>query len=597
MKKLVKNPAFTIILLLFASVCLGLLSLWFATGGYYIPMFLSYLRHPVLAAFNLLPAVLLTLFLYFALGRAWAAFLVSGGLVMMLTFVSYYKLAFRNDPLMFEDILLMKEAGNMAGKYHLFLSGSMILAIALVLFGIIFLALFARARMSRWGRLGGVAACMLLLLPLQQAIISTEIYNGAENFDLINRWSATQLYISKGFVYPFLHSAVDAVDKPPTEYDEARARTILAAYEDADIPEDQKVNIIAVQLEAYNDFTKFNVEGLSDKVYARYHALESESLTGNLVVNIFAGGTVETERSVLTGFSRLGSFRVPTNSYVRYFSDQGYTAEGSHPCYEWFYNRLNINENLGFGNYYYLENHYGALAGGGIAYDDIFFPELIRLYEQNRDETGAPLFSFNVTYQGHGPYGDDVLYWGHEYVTGGDYTEAERNILNNYFGSIADTNDNLYDFVNYFRGQDEPVVILLFGDHNPWLGDGNSVYKAAGIDLDLSTETGFCNYYSTRYLIWANDAAKETLGNDFTGEGPDIAPCFLMNELFRLCSWEGPAYMQAAGQLMDVIPIPHATGRVLENGVFTDTPTPEAAALLQDFNSLQYYWRRHFTGE
>jgi hypothetical protein len=591
MKKLVRNPVLTIFLLLAAGLCLGLLSLWFATGGYYIPMFLSYLEHPVLAALNLLPVVLLALFLYFALGRAWAAFLVSGMLVMALTFVSYYKLAFRNDPLMFEDILLMKEAKNMAGQYQLFLSGSMILAIALVVFGVVFLAVFARARLPKWGRRGGVAACMLLLLPLPQAIVSTDLYNGAENYDLINRWSATQVYISKGFIYPFLHSTVDAVDSPPEPYDEGRAKSILAAYEDADIPEDQKVNIIAVQLEAYNDFTKFNVEGLSGEVYAKYHALEEESLTGNLIVNIFAGGTVETERAVLTGFSRLGSFRAPTNSYVRYFRNQGYETQGSHPCYEWFYNRLNINENLGFDQYYYVENRYGE-----ITYDDAFFPDLISLFEQHRDSSDAPLFSFNVTYQGHGPYNDDVTWWGDDYVTGGDYTDAQRNILNNYFGSIADTNDNLTEFTDYFRGQDEPVVLLLFGDHNPWLGDGNSVYKALGINLDPSTETGFRNYYSTRYLIWANDAAKKALGSDFTGEGPDLAPCFLMNELFRLCSWEGPAYMQASGQLMDAVPVPHATGRYLENGVFTDALTPEDAALLQDFNSLQYYWRRHFAG-
>jgi hypothetical protein len=103
---MVKNPVLTIFILLAAGLCLGLLSLWVATGGYYIPMFLSYLEHPVLAVLNLMPVVLLALFLYFALGRAWVAFLVSGSLVMLLTFVSYYKLAFRNDPLMFEDILL-----------------------------------------------------------------------------------------------------------------------------------------------------------------------------------------------------------------------------------------------------------------------------------------------------------------------------------------------------------------------------------------------------------------------------------------------------------------------------------------------------------
>ena len=597
MKKMILSAVIPIFLLLSAGLCLGLLSLWFAAGSYYIPMFVSYLRHPVLAALNLLPVVLLVLFLWFALGRAWAAFLLSGALVMTATFANYYKLTFRDDPLMFEDVLLLKEAGNMAGKYRLFLSGSMTLAIVLVLLGTLVLALFARARLPKWGRLGGIAAALLLFLPLQQALLSDAIYGGAENYDLINRWAATQVYLSRGFVYPFLHSITDAADTPPAGYDENRAKAILAAYEDADIPEEKKVSVIAVMLEAYNDFTRFDVDGLSDEVYAAYHALESESITGNLIVNIFAGGTVDTERAFLTGFSRLGSFRSPTNSFVRYFKSQGYAAEGSHPCYQWFYNRRNINENLGFDNYYYLENHYGRLADGGIAYDDVLFPELISLYEASRDKRGGPLFSFHVTYQGHGPYNDDVTWWGDHYVTGGDYTGAQRNILNNYFGSVANTNRNLTEFFDYFRQEEEPVVILLFGDHNPWLGDSGSIYGALGINLDLSTEEGFRNYYTTRYLIWANDAAKKVLGSDFVGRGPDIAPCFLMNELFRLCGWEGPAYLQATQQVMDAVPVVHAAGLFLEKGTLTDTLTPEGAALAEDYAYLQYYWRRHFAGK
>ena len=36
-----------------------------------------------------------------------------------------------------------------------------------------------------------------------------------QNEDNINQWSATQVYLSKGFVYPFLHSLPDAVEGKP----------------------------------------------------------------------------------------------------------------------------------------------------------------------------------------------------------------------------------------------------------------------------------------------------------------------------------------------------------------------------------------------
>lgn len=68
--------------------------------------------------------------------------------------------------------------------------------------------------------------------------------------------------------------------------------------------------------------------------------------------------------------------------------------------------------------------------------------------------------------------------------------------------------------MEYFKRDSEPVVVILFGDHNPWMGD------TMGANFDLDTEEGFYNYYNTPYIIWGNDTAKEVLENDFVGEGP-----------------------------------------------------------------------------
>lgn len=39
-----------------------------------------------------------------------------------------------------------------------------------------------------------------------------------------------------------------------------------------------------------------------------------------------------------------------------------------------------------------------------------------------------------------------------------------------------------------------------------------------GINIDQSTLEGLLNYYTTPYVIWANDAAKAKLGVDFHGK-------------------------------------------------------------------------------
>lgn len=595
--KLANSRALTLVLLALAAVCLGVLSLWFACVDNRTAMFISYFTHPLIAALNLLPVVYLALLLYFMTGRAGLSYGITAVLTLGLTAASFFKLTFRNDPMMFEDILLIKEAGNMAGKYQLFLNKSMLLAIVLVFLGWVVLHFLARGRMSLWPRLGGVAVLLMVFLPLQWLYADANTYtNRTRNEALISPWSATQVYTSKGFLYPFLYSVKSASDAPPEGYSSAAAQSILAAFEDADIPEEKKVDLIAIQLEAYNDFTKFGVPDLNPAVYEEFHKLEAEGYTGNLVTNIFAGGTVDTERCFLTGYSRLGSFRAPTNSYAWYLQKQGYYTEGSHSCYAWFYNRENINANLGLQNYYYVENYYGALTGGGVGFDAVLFPEMIKLYEQHKETSDQPYFGFNVTYQGHGPYDTDVLWWGDGWVVDdGSYTREELNLMNNYFGSLKDTGDHLKTFFDYYRVSDQPVVIVLFGDHNPWMGDGNSIYHLLGIDLDLSTKEGFLNYYATRYLIWANDAAREALGNDFRGEGPDLSPNFLMNEVFKLCGWEGPAYLQATNAVAEQVPVINTpTGLYLEDGVLTDALTPEGAALIQDYESLQYFWRKHF---
>lgn len=579
-----------------AALGIGLVSLVFAAVIDQKAMLLSYFQNPLIAFLNLAPVALLYFLLYFLLGRAWLSYALTAALTLGLTMGSWFKLQFRNDPLMFEDLLLLKEAGNMAGKYQLFLTKTMVLALAAVLAGWLFLRLCVRGRPRARLRLFGFALAVLCALPVWDMTQSDSVYNSRTvNNDLINQWSATQVYVSKGFVYPFLYSVKSASDAPPEDYDADRAEAILSAYTDADIPEDKRVSVLSIMLESYDDFSKYGTPTLDPKVYADYHALEAESITGDLITNIFAGGTVDSERCFLTGFADLGSFRSATNSYPWYFRSQGYTVTGAHPCYAWFYNRENINQNLGFADYRFVENYFSPMTGGDVGYDDLFFPELIQLWEQDK-ALGRPVFQYNLTYQGHGPYNDDMTWWGDDYVVDDrGYTQAELNILNNYFGSIYNTNQNLAAFFDYFREEEEPVVIVVFGDHNPWLGDGNSVYEAIGLDLDFSTPEGFYNYYSTRYLIWANDAAKAVLGNDFVGEGPTVSPNFLMNVVFDACGWTGPAYMQATRPVLEQVPVMNTpTGLYMEDGAVTGALTPEGQALVTDFDMLQYYYRKNF---
>ncbi len=581
------------LLMLGAALALGLLCLMLAPAQYGWELFYDYLDHPALVALNLLPPVVLMALLYGLSGRAWLAYALTALPVLGLAAGNAYKMFFRDDPVIAADLLLLGEAGNMAGKYQLFLFGKLAAALGCALVSALLLALLARGRplgRFRAGIAGTALACAAALSPLYA---SDQVYQDNANEEHINKWSVTQQYVSRGLLYPFLHSVKDAFPRPPEGYDQREAEGWLAQYEDAAIPEDKKVNLVGIMLEAFTDFSQFEEIQFSQDVYAVWHALEQEGYSGSLLANIFAGGTVNTERAFLTGVGDGNyDYRGDAPSYVRYLKGQGYRATGSHPSYNWFYNRQNVNAYLGFDSYRFTEDYFGPVYGADpVLNDDGFLPDLTRTVLEQLEQD-APLFSFSVTYQGHGPYGDRECWWGEpeDFFTNPGLDDASRYILSNYLGSVMATQRHLADMVDAFRASDEPIVLVVFGDHKPWLGNGNSVYHALGVTLDQDSQEGFYNYWSTPYLIWANGAAKAALGRDVRGKGPDISPCFLMNVLFEQLGWTGDAYMQAVDPCRAELPVIHSHGaRLTAAGELTAQLPPEQKELARRFLCLSYY--------
>ena len=585
--------AWNFFFLVASGIGTALLSLLLAIGRYPWHIFFGYFRHPLIALLNILPVVLLILLLYCLVGRAWIAFLVGSVPVMLASVGNYFKIVCRDDPFMFADIPDITTALGISERYDLSMNWRLGFCLFCMVFGTLFLFFFVRGRVRPRWRLALGAVILLSIIPLVGVYTSDDVYdNKTQNYEYADQWAAPQVFLTRGFVYPFLYSIKEAFPEPPQGYSEEAALEILESYTPQDIPEDKKVNVIGIQLEAFNDLERLGITGIAPEVYEKYHALEAESYTGNLITNIFAGGTVRTERAFLTGDVTLEDFRRDTGSYVWYFKDQGYHAEGIHPYHDYYYNRKNVNSYLGFDQYWFFQNRYDEINDGHIAMDDVLFPDLLQFY-QNRDKD-TPYFNFTVTYQGHGPYATDALEGTDGWWDGTYSDESTYYILNNYLDSVQETAGQLWDFIQALREDEDPVVVIAFGDHNPWLGYSNSAYHDLGVNLDTSTEEGFYNYYGTRYLIWANDAAKETLNNDFTGEGPDVSPCFLMNVLFEQCGWgSGSAYMQLTGEVMEQIPVINTDGFYVENGQVTTALSDTAQELFSRLEIAQFYRKQH----
>ena len=551
--QLEKNPYLTAVLLMLLGLGIGMISMMLGAAYFGMPMFYAYFSSALLVISNLLPPVLLIFFVYLAGGRAWVAFLVTSFIILALSVIDFFKIQVRSEPLVFSDFSLIEEVGHVASGYDMCINWKVYVAAVYVVGGTVFSAVFARYKPHGKIRVIGSVFLVIASGAVYMTLYSSEsIYNETEAGYDINIWSNSEQSIAKGFLYTFIYNLHDEASQPPDGYKTSTTAALLSDFTDDAIPDDKKVNIVSVMLESYSDLSTLGMLDFSQDVYGPLHELEEESVCGSLVVNTFAGGTINSERSYLTGFTQLGDFQVETNSYVWYLKQQGYYTEGFHTGNEWYYDRELINENLGYDNYYFLEDYETEDRT-----DDFFFPKVLELFESRDEDT--PYFSYNLSYQNHGPY-DSETTCETSYIVQGSLSDSAYCILNNYLEGIADTTEHIADFVDYFRELDTPVVIVMFGDHMPWLGNSYVVYNELGVNIDLSTEEGFYNFYQTPYLIWANDAAKEVLGNDFTGNGGDFSPCFLMNRVFDLCSWEGNAFMKASNELYDITDIVSAAG-------------------------------------
>ena len=581
MKKFLTCAPWRVLVLTGLGVCIGVLSLILSSVAY-LPLdagdiFNSYFQeNPLVALVNCIPPVGLIWLGWFLTRRGWAAYLLACVPCVAIGVVNYFKISLRSDPLLCGDVLLAAEAGGIVGGYQLEMTPVLWACLACAVGGLLFALLFLPKSPMHWAErtFGLLSAAAILFSVMVGVFLSGDYETKLTNNKYINQWSDVEVYISKGAVYSFLHSARDMFHEPPEGYDPVTAEQVLFAYEDVDIPEEKKVSVMGVMLEAFCDLTDFPAlageQGVQE-LYAPWHALESESVTGDLLTNIFAGGTVDSEWGFLTGYSEHEDFRSPTDSFVWYFREQGYQTFYDHPGHGWFYNRQNVNEYLGFDSQRFTENYYGALVHPTSAIwnsDHILFPELAKQLKE-RVQSG-PCFSFSVSYQNHGPY-DSTPVEETPRVTCLD--EASNNIFNHYLRGLGKTITAVTGMVEELEQMEEPVVLVLFGDHKPWAGNNESAYAAAGVSFDVGTTEGFYNYYSTPYLIWANPAAKAVLGNDFVGRGEDVSPCFLMAELFDLLGWEGSGFLRLQRHVREVTPLLHVQGLYWQEGLTAELST------------------------
>lgn len=565
----------------------------FSTAVFDSALFKSYFSGKWLLLMNFIPIFLFMLLMYLIWNRLWAAYSATSLIFVTMSLVNKFKLMYRDDPFTFIDIRLVRESLIMAKSYSL-RPGSrvIILIVGLILVAVVLKLFFKFKIISPKIRISLLIALILMsTLIFNGFYFNPKIYNEVGDKTLINIWVQSDQFKSKGFVYPFIYSITYAKEVELEGYNEKKAEKDLFKYDHKAIPENERVNIIAIMLESYNDFSEFNGVDLGIDIYQNFHEIQKESIQGKLVTNIFAGDTIKTERAFITGFYNHPKYYKTTNSFAWYFKKQGYKTEAMHPITGSFYNRRNVNEYLGFDSFEHYDNKYKFKEKSNLE-DWHFFDSIIEGYENNKAEN-KPYFHFSVTYQNHGPYSNERLTEEEYLKNKNHYDEGTYNMVNNYFAGINQTDKALKKIIDYFRNEEEPTIIIIFGDHNPWLGKDHVGYDMMNIDLDLSTVEGFKNYYQTPYIIWGNSGAKKMFNKDFIGEGNTISPNFLMPELFHYLGWEGNEYMQYLLNVKEKFDVMHNL-YFKENGEFKSELSQENKKLWEEFLNVEHYYSQNF---
>lgn len=588
-KSIIKQLLIPLAVILFYSCVITGFTFLCASTPLIKRLVLSYILDPKVLFFNLFPVCMLMLILYIVSKRLWLATLLGGLPFIILAVSNFIKLKYRDYPVVFSDLTLLSEASVMAGKYDI---TPTLWQIAFIIGSILFVLLLSKIKPMRTHLpvLRSISAGLVLLIScfvISGPMLNDDIYNNAGNENALkNKWMESQQLQQRGLIYPFIYSYKKAFETEPKNYDETLAKATLDQYSSDPIPEDKKVNVIAIMLESYNDFSKFDLTFTQD-IYAPLHQIMDEGYHGTLISNVFGGGTINTERSFLSGYFHQPLYLGKTNTYVQYFNDQGYQTVALHPCFGSFYNRRNINEYIGFQEFYYVENRYHE-----IAYDDRnFFPDILKEFEE-KTKNGKPYFNFSLNYQGHGPYPTDNNDTIPDYlVLDKEIDEGVLNGINYYFNGIKNTTQQIKELHDALAKSDQPTVMVLFGDHNPVFGSGSDGFEMIGINMDIGTEEGFLNYYSTPYVFWANDAAQKLYDRKLPkGEGPTVSPNYLMNELFQYLGWEGNAYMKYTNDLKAKIPVLHAS-RKLVNQEWKQEIDKDTQHLIDVMQMVEYYYQ------
>lgn len=423
-------------------------------------------------------------------------------------FISRQKLLLRGEPLLHWDFVIGKEALNISKSFELLNLVSPILLIEIVSLAVIVFIAFLFTPKEKYPLHKKVAVALLSI----SILLTTFQSNTLEKTFALHfiNWNQKANCEENGMMLAFVLNAKCQSVEEPGFYQAGTIETIVRqCVPSYAVDRNFSPNIILVMSEAFWDPTVLPGISFSEDPLPYFHALQHKHNSGVMLAPVYGGGTANTEFEVLTGFSTqflpqgvipyIQFVHKPIEALPAILKKQGYAATAIHTYDDWFYRRNSVYPNLGFECFISKDSFSNPEYSGPYIRDTELSQRILQVLEQ----TDKPDFIFAISMQAHGPYSNmenpDL-----PIKISAELEPETRFILENYTNIISDVDKSLELLIEGLKMQNEPTMVVFFGDHLPMLGNDCEVYKEAGYFQNDSSYDDYLKKYSVPIIVWDN---------------------------------------------------------------------------------------------
>ena len=566
---------------------------------------------PVSAAYQAFLILSLLVVLYLLFQRHGVGPAIGVFLFLLVGITEYFVIKFKGASIAASDIFAIGTAAAVGGSYIYSIDARVLLGVTSALVGIAALSFVKPSRVgSVPARIANVAGNLVAGTAIAAVVISYLMQvNIKQTYDIWpDYWNSVTQHSANGFLSTFVTEAQNLSIEEPDDYTDEEARDLVSAYA-AEYDEttgsseqrqqavaqfdEVKPNVIVVMDEAFSDLSIFNGLGCGYEGPEFWNTGMGDSLaSGAMYTSVLGTGTCNTEFEFLSNEAMLfvgeGKLVYPMydlseiDTLPRQFKQLGYTCTAIHPNAASNWSRDRVYPEMGFDDFLSIDDFDGAPTFHSGVSDGATFDACLDILATSNE----PQFVFAVTMQNHSPYtlGNIPEELTSAYQPQDAGTSEENAELNEYLACVKASDQDIEELVSSLRELDEPTVLVIFGDHQPFLSQVyNDAYYPNEVEVVHSSRV-----YQTTYRIWAN---YDVAGNDQVNEVVDTSAPYLGAQMMNLIGAPLTDYQKALLAFRSNIPLTYGYGYMGPDGTWYASYWEGSPywGLYQELKRMQYW--------